>query len=805
MSDQTKIRLAMLDMGYQPLPNHDKRCMKKDWNSFRVDREAIESWSDKLIYKATGLRLVPGLCAFDVDVNDADFVGDLWAAATDEVPALRDALIRFGKGYKEMWLFRVAPSFGIMNSTTHVMPDEDPENCDIPTHRVEVFGGDSGRQFGVYGAHTVGPKGEALIRYEWMDDRGPAEVPFDELPVLSKDDVIKLLDIANEMFVGRNWPRVMRIKAGEVSEPTVYDLTDDMAFDCDDGVTRSLSELKAYAQTRSPRCSASWLEGPQARNTKRCLVSLSHDGQPAVYETANAQTHLPVKVEEVPFTDKLAALAGKLQRQGFELPTDIEENAPDEFKQTVQDLLNEYAYCQSRARNCLPIEGDEEESCTIANLRARYAAIFYETEGPRGGVKRHNPVDTWLTHPERKNAIGYRFMPHYGPGIQLDDEGQHVINSYRAPPELLVPVGPRIQDEKRQLWLDLLEHLLPDHEERAWLMDWLAHKYQRPNVAGVGVLMVARTHGTGRGSLFELLQHVFGQRYVKPLSAQMLLGEGSQTQYTDWQGQSLLATVDEVLQDGDDGGVMAWKRRKAYEKLKERVDPKARRITIVRKGLPSYTDTSYTSYLMATNHPNALPLDAKDRRIAVLTNSDTDLISAPNDLYRRLNDVRDYGIDPAQIAVIRDMLARHRWDADFSPYVAPKFIGRQRMIEQNESPFDNIVRDVLEALPLDWVTQTAFEKRVEKELTRQDMKGEIRNWRVACLDLLRQQWLHGGRLNVDTKRKRSMVYFRSSYMMAVFDDYPLTKREAELRILEDVNQLPTPELIAARAGLRTVK
>src|SRR5690606_17299725 len=58
MEQITQVRLRLLENGYAPLPNFDKRCFMKDWPRLEVDEAAIHSWGRRhKRYTATGVRI----------------------------------------------------------------------------------------------------------------------------------------------------------------------------------------------------------------------------------------------------------------------------------------------------------------------------------------------------------------------------------------------------------------------------------------------------------------------------------------------------------------------------------------------------------------------------------------------------------------------------------------------------------------------------------------------------------------------------------------------------------------------------
>jgi hypothetical protein len=800
---QTAFRLAVLENGYTPTPNVDKRCFYEGWSELETTEDMILSWRRKLGFQATGIIVRDGLCAIDVDIDDEEIVNKLWDRATKTYPQLREALVRFGSGAKEAWFCRVDEPFSVIVSTAHARPGEDPEGVGVVAHKLEAFGGGHPRQMGSYGAHTMKDDDSGFeIEYTWADDESPADVRLDALPLIPKSAVLAIAEMACEELEKRKWPRVKHSKSGEVSSRVVYDLTDDMLFDCLDGRQRTLEELSDYATTRNPRCSGSWMGDPTLVNRTRCLISTDHEGVVTVLETASWERHMPASEEDrhKPVSEKVSTLTEKLQAAGYSFDEEMYNDAPLSFREVTLKMLEQWAWCGNSATPCVPIYRDESLSMGVTNMRLTHLRHAYEREGPRGGVVKINPVDAWLNHGQREDVDGYRFMPHRTPGI-YHQLGIRAINSYHKP----VHPEPETDTESyfTNLWYDFVDHLLPEEQERDWFLDWLAHKVQNPEVPGVAVLMVARVFGVGRGTLFEIIEHLFTQRYVASVTADTLMGNGSQSQYTDWMANKLFITVDEILPEGDDGGSMAWRRKKAYEKLKERIDPKPRQMQIVQKGKPNYNDIVYATFIMATNHENALPIPEGDRRIVVLSNNDVKL-DATGPLIENINRARNPEMDPQFISVIHRTLME-RDVSDFNAHVAKRFKGKVQMLEANVTEFDSIVVDALEGMPYDWAALDAVLQRVNAYLIKNDLRDTYPKWRNMATDVIRQHWYFVGRHYVASKphRQKSQVIVREARMVEQFQDIGMAQRTEEFHMMMRADQEPSAKLVALRKGIES--
>lgn len=795
-AEQTAIRRALLANGYTPLANLDKRCMLKDWPLLQVDDALIDDWARSRRWQATGMRLDNGLVLIDVDVNDKRMIDILHAAMCEVCPGLEAALVRYGNGAKEAWLVRLRPGdkpFARIASTAHVRPGEDADHPDavLGVHRVEIFGNNA-RQMGAFGVHSTDDNGEVKVRYRWMEDEGPDKVPLSELPLVSYDELKAAYLAANAVFVAQGWPRVTRIKHGEVAPSTIYDLTEGMIFHCSDGATRGFDDLTAWAsEPGTHRCSASWLEGEGAVNRERCLVGLDHEGQVYIFETANHETHKPASAKPETTADKMSKLFDRLQRKGIDIPEEHPE-APDKFKAALVDLHENWAFEPSRQRPCLPIFREEERSTTVSNLRLAYADASYEKVGPKGGTKRISPVDVWLVSPERRNVAGYRFAPGRPRGIFEDGEEQY-INSFNP------PVHGRGEPSLLLIWEELLAHLVPQEAAREWLKDRIAHKVQHPENPGVAVLFYSPVHGTGRGTLFDILRAVFGHRYARNINASQILGGGSQSQYNDWQQGRLVGFVEEVLQNGEGAEALIWRRRKDYEKLKEHLEPRPRWVQITRKTLPNTEDLVCISMFMATNHDNALPIDEADRRIVVIRGTDTKLTETA--IGRRVHAQRDaQGQFNDTFAATVYRWAMERDVNDFDVFSAPDWGGKAQMVDANRTELDDLADEVLAGWPCDWAERSAFIDRFVRAAERRKIAVNG-NFRAKAGDLLRERWPLSDRPHIGTKGSRKTVFFRNHAEKTRFETLTIPERGTELHLQEQFDTTASPELLAKRLGI----
>lgn len=783
-AEQTAIRLGLLANGYVPLANRDKLCALRGWPGLVVDEAKIEEWAGQLRYMATGVRVDGPLLVLDFDIDHGDLLDAVWDRLDPALAArLEAAPMRAGRGEKFALFCRLVEGEARVGRQVSqgYAPPESPDTL----MRVEAFDSGSPRQFGAFGPHSHAPDGSVEVSYRWAGGVSLLDVPLADLPALTRDEVSAVLDAASGAMLDAGWTYEVRTHAGVVDHGAVHDLTEDMVFVTESHGALGLDDLEDLCRAIDPaavRLSASWLEGERAVNTSRCIARINAgDGRLQVWESASCRLHRPVDAD---MAHKIDSLASRLAERGVGGREGVSESGmktgsgeksrldllleavppenrffaegaaeegggvtaeaareasgADAFDAALASLLEGWAWVTVGSGYVAPVGGTADQMMTLGGLTNTMAPwCKVEKKGKRWVEV--NPAAEWLKHPARLMVAGHRLLPWSTEMVTVDEGGQAWLNTYRPPAH-----GGRVEDEgvaraAEAVWERFLAHLVPDARERAWFETWLAAKVQRPWLPNCGVVMVAETHGTGRGTLFDVLGAVMGERHVKPVSSTEIMGGSGQGQYTDWLADALLVTCDELLAGNDAGGSMEWKRREVYERLKTYVDPRARRVRIVRKGLPGYETEVFASFLMATNNPNALPLAEQDRRFAVLRNTEVKLADAEGGAL--LGDLSRYRDESSRFseafgAVVWRRLSRLAvdWDAVRD---APQWLeGRADMLAANEGDLEEIVGNVLADVPGDYLLNEHLRSRLALAIEASGMQHEMKNWWARAQDLL---------------------------------------------------------------------
>lgn len=766
VDEQTAIRRRLHANGYRPLPAREKQVLLHGWPTIPVTERVIADWGNNRAFLTTAIQITGDLVALDFDLDDP-MVDDLLDWAEAAVPGLMLAPIRAGKGHKVMYLARVDEPFGTIMSSTYCRGG-DPED----RHRFEAFSGLTARYFSCFGPHTLGPRTaegqEIAIAYRW-NGGSPLELRVQDLPVIRKLDVLRIADRAAGMMEQAGWTRATRSRSGEVSEEVAYDITPDTRFWCHDRVSRSYEELASYAATEggNARCSAGWTD-PGATNTTRCHIKVDDDGVVYVIDYAELVRHYPEGHQRRTGAEREAADSrSTLERLGKLLrgvtppkePGEPQEPAePDEhdaFEAAVTYAVTNYAFFPGGAagEQVVPILNRAKPAMSLAAFKAMLAPMAVEQVGPRGGVTKVNPATVWLTSERLLTLDGFDFVPGTPEPVVETPDGRVVLNDYR-------PVVHDAPHRGLDVWLAFLEHLLPREAERAWFINWLAFKLQNPEQRGAGVAMVApNVYGAGRGSLFAILSAVAGEAYCRRVSSDKLLSSAGQGVFNEWQMNSLFAFCDEVVVQ--EPGLTG--RRKAYDRLKELIDPAATMVEVnVKYGRPRKV-RSATSLVVASNHMSALPIDENDRRFAVLMNGRP--LTENRALFERLALLRPgTRVDPGFAAAIHAwLLAQPTIEHDF--WTPPATEWKSEMAELSEGFLEPLIREALDQNAEGLVCSTVLAARVEQLATTRGLPANIKAMTTYELrsrfagDAGYHGWVRVGRLNI-ARNKDAAFYAR---------------------------------------------
>lgn len=197
----------------------------------------------------------------------------------------------------------------------------------------------------------------------------------------------------------------------------------------------------------------------------------------------------------------------------------------------------------------------------------------------------------------KKDIVGKReqlaYAPNKAPGSFASPSG-YLINTH-VPSDILTEQG------DPQPWLDFMEHLCPDANDRKELLRWCATLIARPDIRmHYGVLAISETQGVGKGTLAEkILAPLVGRDNVSsPSEAEVV-----DSNYNYWLTHKRLAIVHEIY---------AGNSSRPYNKLKSILTDQY--VTVMRKYMANYMIECWVHVFACSNTIRALKLSADDRR-----------------------------------------------------------------------------------------------------------------------------------------------------------------------------------------------
>lgn len=294
----------------------------------------------------------------------------------------------------------------------------------------------------------------------------------------------------------------------------------------------------------------------------------------------------------------------------------------------------------------------------------------------------------WMTAPGRVKVAGQTFDPSNTAKIVQGDQDL-LINMFSQP-----DWGDGDYDKKDvKMFTDFLEYLLPNKDERAYFTNWLSAKCQNLGFRGAAILMIAKRQGTGRTTLADMIEKMIGSENVENVPFAKLAGDSN---FNDWMEKPLVVTNE--TKDTSDKGYY-----KVYESLKEHIDPRPKRERINPKYGQQRISMVHSSYLMFSNHDNALAVAGNDRRFYVMKNAP---VPATPAYFTALNDwlsVTDKQGKPKWARSVWRWLQGREIDMEALLAPAPSTAAKEDMIEASKSVLQVAVETIIEEAPGDFI------------------------------------------------------------------------------------------------------
>jgi len=675
-SHRLTLRLKSFANGWPVIPAAAKARLLKNWPRLAISEKAIRDWdnpkSGTRDLPGTGVRVEGLMLVIDLDITIPELMERLRERLRARWPELRGALVRSSGGVKLALFLQVSEPVGFRHTARYGDGDH-----------VEVYGSLATHYFAIEGPHSTAGR-----VYSWI---GPApwDVTLASLPLFPAADIGPLIDICDEEL-GRDLPRIEGTTQKH-TEQTVYDLEPGGVFILTDGTEIELTELEKdlgpgeYERGLLDR--KAW-EASERKDHCKAFIGDFNGGRLVITDFMEGVSHR-WKADETTHVELDDATRATLEAlrdatagsDDTESPPPVDEiprsdDPKETCAQAVLWLLRNVAFFAHAFKGrggavSIHPEGEFFQPVSIASLRGRFANYGYLEKGPQGGLKRINPVDAWSVHPEQIAVAGARTRPEL-PRPLFEEGGLLLINRYASPAH--PAIGGSIE-----VWQRNMLRIIPEPRERAWADNWFALLVQQPHWRMIALAMVARDNGAGRGLLAEALGLVLGERFVVGMPyANISGGSKFNAEVID----RLLVYVNEAKPPD---GTKYRSKNAAREALKVFVEPNHRiPFRVEPKGVDAYYTRAAVSTLILSNNIDALPIDEADRRFAVVMNG-------PQMSVEERDEFQAWMARPENIGALYRHLRDFPVEQDrsvFDPYMAPKFRGRDEMIEAGKTPID---------------------------------------------------------------------------------------------------------------------
>jgi hypothetical protein len=203
--------------------------------------------------------------------------------------------------------------------------------------------------------------------------------------------------------------------------------------------------------------------------------------------------------------------------------------------------------------------------------------------------------DLFKQHAYAQQVKAIAYEPGDKQGV-ISVEGVRSINTWTAP-----RIRPAEGDARP--WLDFMEHLFPQADDRLNVMKLCATLIARPSHRMLyGLLLCSTKHGVGKTTLCEILRVLVGEKNCRSPSATDVVD----SQFNSWIVRKRLVFVNEIY---------AGESWTAYNKIKSYITDQT--LEANEKMIRSYSVRNWAHFILCSNSEVPLSLADDDRRFLV--------------------------------------------------------------------------------------------------------------------------------------------------------------------------------------------
>jgi len=219
------------------------------------------------------------------------------------------------------------------------------------------------------------------------------------------------------------------------------------------------------------------------------------------------------------------------------------------------------------------LAGDVADAASFALTYCRIPTVASKMFWP--GAERIFTLDNGLSHLNTYERSGAE------PCEELDEEAKKIMSRFMA------HVGNTVGSER----------------EQRILIDFMAYVYQNPGKRVQWALLLKGIEGNGKSYFFQVMQAVMGKQ------ASVVSTTAIDSAFTGWAEGSVLVCIEEIRISGTN-------KYAILDKMKPIITNAT--IAVVHKGKDEKHIPNFTSYMLFTNHSDAIPVGDNDRRYCVI-------------------------------------------------------------------------------------------------------------------------------------------------------------------------------------------
>lgn len=741
---------ALVDAGYDiiPIKRGHKAPIFDDWRSIRADRALLRKWLDEG-YGRNGVGIITGrVIALDLDVQDERIAKELedWCHFNIDF-----APVRIGNPPKRILVYRTDEKFPKVASRAF----DNPELPDLPAdkkgrvkrprNRVEVLA--DGQQFVAYGIHP-----DINAPYEWTGE-SLADIPFDQLPLITSEQVSELIAEYERLAEEAGWEPMgssptrsltTRVQddddwfAGDVEKADISDdelhellllVPPQSGYDAwlqigmalyhqYDGGERGLELWHEWSEQAYPdeydadEIDQKWSRGKldignkgRAPVTARLIIKLANEHKEKLETETLAE--LTKALHSAQNLKELKSVTEQIKK------TELDKASRAQIVGILRDrfkVVTTHTLGLRDARDMVRYENPETKNTPrwlkgwvyvtevdkFFNLRSKqtmtqtafntaHARFMLTKKDVLEGRARPEttPSDVAVNIHQIPVVVGFRYMP--GMDEIFTMNGVRYANTYSDRSIPTVPEKPTKADRRNIERVKAhFTHLFPDEREARIFLDKIAYLVQNPGKRPGWATLIQGVEGDGKTFFGVLLGAVMGAENVRMLNAKTVQGD-----FNGWAEGQQVVFVEEIRLHGHN-------RYDVLNQIKPLITNSV--IEIHRKGVDPYNIPNMSSYILATNYRDALPLTENDSRYFVLfsrfqTKTALDAFKAANpDYYDEL-----YGAIDESAGALRGWLLEHEFGPDFQVgNRAPESRSKRYMAMLTKSEDQEVIEEILD-------------------------------------------------------------------------------------------------------------